>query len=67
MVFFILTGFYFWENAKNQTLAIAYFTSALFINPIFKIALGRTLWNIIDVIWVIFIIVTLKNHLNDTN
>lgn len=27
--------------------------SAILINPLFKIALGRELWNVVDVVWVI--------------
>lgn len=26
------------------------------INPLFKIALGRTVWNIVDVIWAVILI-----------
>ncbi len=34
--------------------------SAILINPLFKIALGRELWNVIDIIWAIALIITLK-------
>ena len=36
--------------------------SAILINPLFKIALGRDLWNIIDIIWTITLIITLKTE-----
>jgi len=32
--------------------------SALLINPFFKIALGRNLWNIIDVAWAAILLAT---------
>lgn len=33
-----------------------WFGSALLINPIFKIALGRDLWNVVDVCWGVILI-----------
>ncbi len=33
--------------------------SAVLINPFFKIALGRELWNIIDITWAIILIISL--------
>ena len=52
----------------NQTFMVLWFASALLINPFFKIALGRTIWNVIDVIWVILLIFSIfyrsKNYAN---
>ena len=39
----------------DENFTVIWIASALLINPFFKIALGRTLWNIIDVIWVVII------------
>jgi len=48
MIGFCLLAF---ENyQKNQMWFVIWISSALLINPFFKIALGRDLWNIIDVI-----------------
>ena len=44
---------------KNQTWFIIWISSALLINPFFKIALGRDMWNIIDVIWAVLLIVSM--------
>ena len=44
---------------KDKTWFLIWLTSAILINPIFKIALGRTIWNIIDVIWVIMLIISI--------
>lgn len=41
---------------KNQAWFITWLSSAFLINPIFKISLGRTIWNVIDVIWVVLLI-----------
>lgn len=41
---------------KNINWFLIWIASAVLINPIFKIALGRELWNIIDVIWAILLI-----------
>ena len=44
---------------KNQTWFVIWISSALLINPFFKIALGRDMWNIIDVIWAVLLIVSM--------
>jgi hypothetical protein len=41
---------------KNQTWFVIWLASAILINPIFKIALGRDIWNVVDVIWAILLI-----------
>ena len=44
------------ENEKgNNGLFIFWLLSAILINPIFKISLGRELWNTIDVIWAVIL------------
>jgi uncharacterized membrane protein YhdT len=70
-----MTGFivlaYLDREKEDKTIMIIWICSAVLINPIFKIALGRTLWNIVDVIWSILLLTTLimdynadrkKNH-----
>jgi hypothetical protein len=47
------------SGKSNKALCIIWVASAVLINPLFKIALGRTLWNVIDVIWAILLIGTL--------
>ena len=46
----------FTKYEENQAWFIFFLASAILINPIFKISLGRTLWNVIDVIWAIILI-----------
>ena len=48
-------------NQKNNNLTIIYIGLAILFQPIFKIALGRTLWNITDIIVAIFLILTIVN------
>lgn len=38
------------NQEQNQTLLVIYCALALLFQPFFKIALGRELWNIVDVI-----------------
>ena len=45
-------------NAKNQMLL--YIFLALLFQPFIKITLGRELWNIMDVIVALFLLLTLK-------
>ena len=49
------------EN-DNQTEMIIYGVLALLFQPLFKIALGRELWNIIDVIVGVGLIITIVNE-----
>lgn len=53
----------------NQIWFLIWLSSAILINPIFKIALGRELWNIIDIIWAILLIVSIfiKTKNKETN
>jgi uncharacterized protein (TIGR02145 family) len=43
------------EYRKSKTWAIVWAFSALLVNPFFKIALGRELWNVVDIAWVIML------------
>ena len=44
------------QYKKNATWFYIWLVSAILINPIFKIALGRTIWNIVDIAWAIMLI-----------
>ena len=44
---------------KNQTWFVIWSASAILINPIFKISLGRDIWNIVDVIWAILLVASI--------
>jgi hypothetical protein len=57
MVSFGILAFLTFEN--NKIWFIIWLSSAILINPIFKIALGREIWNIIDIIWAILLIVSI--------
>jgi hypothetical protein len=52
--FLALVGFsllaYDANKSENKTLVIIYIALALLFQPFFKISLGRTLWNIVDII-----------------
>ncbi|MBD3627660.1 DUF6804 family protein [Cyclobacterium sp.] len=47
---------------KNQTWFAIWLASAILINPIFKISLGREIWNFVDVIWAIILIASILIH-----
>jgi len=55
MIGFAFLAFNQIEN-ENKGWMIFYIISAILINPIFKISLGRELWNIIDIIWSVILI-----------
>ena len=46
-------------ESENKTVMIVYGALALLFQPFFKIALGRELWNVVDVIVGIGLIVSL--------
>lgn len=58
MIVFIILA-YFEKDKTNKILMVVWICSALLINPFIKIALGRFIWNIVDVIWAILLIGTL--------
>ncbi|MCZ4319203.1 hypothetical protein O4H26_09385 [Aequorivita viscosa] len=47
------------KHENNNTAVIIYSALALLFQPFFKIALGRDLWNIVDVVVAIGLIITL--------
>ncbi len=47
------------QYQKNQGLLITWLASAILINPIFKISLGREIWNVVDVIWAILLLASI--------
>ena len=49
MVGFAILAYHNYES--NRSMAILWIVSAILINPIFKITLGRALWNAVDVLW----------------
>src|SRR5690606_31792333 len=57
MVGFALLAYYEKDKA-DKTCQIVWICSAILINPVFKFSLGRTLWNVVDVIWAILLLVT---------
>ena len=63
MIVFIILA-YFEKDKTNKILMVVWICSALLINPFIKIALGRFIWNIIDVIWAILLIGTLPLERN---
>jgi hypothetical protein len=58
MVGFAFLAFNEYEK-ENKGWTIFYIVSAILINPIFKISLGRELWNIIDIVWAIILVGTI--------
>jgi len=59
MIGFTLLG-YNELKRENNSFMIIWFASALLINPFFKLALGRGLWNVIDIIWVLLLLLSIK-------
>lgn len=58
IVFCVMTYKYY--QAKKEGLAITFGALALLFQPFIKIALGRTMWNVVDVAVAIFLIYIFK-------
>jgi hypothetical protein len=41
---------------KGASLVVIWLISALLVNPIIKVPLGRLYWNVVDVIWAVILI-----------
>lgn len=55
MIGFVFLGIKANDN-ENKNWMIFYIVSAILINPIFKISLGREIWNLIDILWALTLI-----------
>jgi len=56
MVIFGVMAYRYW-NQEKKGLAVTFGALALLFQPIFKVALGRTIWNIVDVVVAICLLV----------
>jgi hypothetical protein len=56
MIAFAIYAYVYYEK-KNNKLAIAFLSLAILFQPLLPIYLGRMLWNIIDVVVAIFLVV----------
>ena len=43
----------------SQPLLIFWVSSAILINPFFKVSLGREVWNLVDIFWAVVLLATL--------
>src|SRR5690554_6750769 len=69
--FVALVGFGFLAYQANQndnlTATFVYIALALLFQPFFKIALGRELWNIVDVVVGVWLLISLFTNKTRTN
>ena len=56
MVIFAVMAYKYW-NQEKKALAVTFGALALLFQPIFKVALGRAMWNIVDVMVAIGLLV----------
>ena len=56
MALFAILAFKFYQE-KNETLALVSVATAVLFQPFFKIALGRGMWNIVDVVVAVALII----------
>ena len=58
LIGFGVLSFQAYEGKQNE-LAIVFFCLALLFQPFVKIALGRQIWNIVDVVVAVFLVVAI--------
>lgn len=60
---------YWYYKEKKEMLTVVFGALALLFQPFFKVALGRTMWNVVDVIVAIVLVVLWykegKGHVNN--
>lgn len=56
MIAFAIYAYAYYEK-KNNRLAVAFLSLAILFQPLLPIYIGRTLWNIVDVLVAIFLII----------
>ena len=56
MIVFGVMAYKYYEQ-KNMPFAVVFGALALLFQPFFKVALGRTIWNIVDIVVAIILIV----------
>lgn len=65
MISFGFLAFINWK--KNNLWFVIWLSSCILINPIFKIHLGRDLWNLVDILWAILLIISIILKRKDYN
>ena len=65
MVAFGVMAYKYYEEKKNE-LAITFGALALLFQPFVKVALGRTMWNVVDVVVAIGLIVLYYKERNQS-
>jgi hypothetical protein len=61
MIGFLYLGL---KGETREELRYFWLASAILINPIIKIPLGRDIWNAVDVIWTVVLLYTVKFDMN---
>jgi len=59
MIGFIIIGVHDKRNGR-EPLSYIWFCSALLINPVFKVSLGRDLLNLVDIIWALILLYSIR-------
>ncbi|MFM9946304.1 MAG: DUF6804 family protein [Saprospiraceae bacterium] len=47
------------SSRKDNLFFIIWLASTILINPIIKISLGRTIWNVVDVVWAVLLLASI--------
>lgn len=66
MIAFAILAYFYYEK-KAIPLAITFGGLALLFQPFLKVALGRTMWNVVDVVVAIGLVVLWMNEKKETD
>ena len=64
MAIFLILAY---KERDSENWMIFWILSALLVQPFFKIAIGRDIWNIIDVLWAIILIYSIFKNQNNSS
>ncbi len=59
---YVATGsfvFFAINEKDNQVWMFVWILSALLVQPFFKASLGREIWNILDVVWAVILVISI--------
>ena len=54
------------EQEKKEWMVI-WIVSGLLVQPFFKVVLGRNIWNIVDAIWAVLLLVSIFSKISSKN
>ena len=56
-----------YAEQERKEWMVVWIVSGLLVQPIFKVSLGRDIWNIVDAIWAVLLLVSIFSKISSKN